>query len=82
MIRISMLTQLQKDGKLLANSDKVIGRSEVELLIRPDSPAKSQISSKIGRLSYHSKEGCGSVVGNAAKWAAEIILREGIPKDI
>jgi len=63
-------------------SDKAIGRSEVELLIRPDSPVESQISSKIRRLSFHSKEGCGSVVGNAAKWAAEIILREGIPEDI
>jgi len=63
-------------------SDKVLGRSEVELLIRPYSPATSQISSKIRRVNAHSKEGCGGVVGNAAKWATEIILREGIPKEI
>jgi len=59
-------------------SHKVLGRSEVEVLIRRDSPARSKIKTKI---SNHSKEGCGSVVGNAAKWATEIILREGIPKN-
>lgn len=63
-------------------SDKVIGRSEVEPLIRRYSPARPQIQSKIRRVKAHSKEGCGSVVGNAAKWASEIILREGIPEDI
>jgi len=62
-------------------SNKIIGRSEVELLIRHDSPARSQILSR-RETSSHSKEGCGSVVGNAAKWATEIILREGIPKDM
>lgn len=60
-------------------SDKVIGRSKVEPFIRNDSPARVLISSKIRRISSHSKEGCGSVVGNAAKWTTEIILREGIP---
>jgi hypothetical protein len=63
-------------------SDKVIGRSEIEPFIRPDSPARSKIPGKLRKVIPHSKEGCGSVVGNAAKWATEIILREGIPKDI
>jgi C_GCAxxG_C_C family probable redox protein len=62
-------------------SDKLFGRSEIELLIRHDSPARSQILNK-RKISAHSKEGCGSVVGNTAKWATEIILREGIPKNI
>jgi C_GCAxxG_C_C family probable redox protein len=62
-------------------SDKVVGRSEIELLIRPGSPASADIGTKIRRISSHAKEGCGSVVGNAARWAVEIILREGIPED-
>jgi len=63
-------------------SNKVIGRSEVELFIRPESLSKLDIMNNIRKVSAHSKECCGSVVGNAAKWATEIILREGIPENL
>jgi C_GCAxxG_C_C family probable redox protein len=57
-------------------SDIKLGRIEKEELIRSDSPACSHIK----RINpSHTEEGCGSVVGNAAKWATQIILREGIP---
>ena len=63
-------------------SKKVIGRSEVEFFLRPDSPARSKIGSNIRKISPHSKEGCGSVVANASKWATEIILRQGISENM
>ena len=56
-------------------SSKVIGRIDGEAYIRPDSPAKSLLSEK-RRVGAHELEGCPTVVGTAAKWATEIILRE------
>jgi C_GCAxxG_C_C family probable redox protein len=56
-------------------SNKVIGRIEGEEYIRPDSPAKYLLSEK-RKVSSHEMKGCPTVVGNASKWATEIILRE------
>jgi C_GCAxxG_C_C family probable redox protein len=58
-------------------SHKVIGRIEGEEYIRPNSPAKHLLSAK-RKVAGHALEGCPVVVGNAAKWATEIILREGL----
>jgi hypothetical protein len=58
-------------------SHKVIGRIDGEEYIRPDSPAKYLLSAK-RKVAGHALEGCPMVVGNAAKWATEIILREGL----
>lgn len=51
-------------------------------VVRPGSPAYKVLQEKLHEIrekDSHELEGCGSVVGNAAKWATEIILREGLP---
>lgn len=63
-------------------SDKVVGRIQEKSSNGNGSSDTPKISRSGSKASFHSKEGCGSVVGNAAKWATEIILREGIPKNI
>ncbi|NIQ07679.1 MAG: C_GCAxxG_C_C family protein [Candidatus Korarchaeota archaeon] len=50
--------------------------------VRPGSPAYKILQEKLREvrdINSHAMEGCATVVGNAAKWATEIILREGIP---
>jgi C_GCAxxG_C_C family probable redox protein len=63
-----------------AVSSQVIGRIEGEAYIRPDSPAKALLRAK-RRVGAHEMEGCPTVVGTAAKWATEIILRENLHKN-
>jgi hypothetical protein len=58
-------------------SDQVIGRMEEEEFVRPDSPARDALS-KHRTTDGYDLDGCPRVVGNAAKWATEIILREGL----
>jgi C_GCAxxG_C_C family probable redox protein len=58
-------------------SDQVIGRMDGEEFVRPDSPARSALS-KHRTVESHDLEGCPTVVGNAAAWTTEIVLREGL----
>lgn len=54
---------------------------EGEEYIRPDSPAQSLLTKKGEEKNLppsHEMEGCPKVVGTVAKWATEIILREGL----
>ncbi|MGV9170430.1 MAG: C-GCAxxG-C-C family protein [Promethearchaeia archaeon] len=55
--------------------------AEGEEFIRLRSPARSLLKKKreeTDLLHPHELEGCPTVVGKAAKWATEIILREGL----
>jgi len=65
-------------------SEKVLGPGiEGGEFIRPGSPSKKKLNEKlreIRRIGSHEMQGCPLVVGNAAKWATEIIIREGVPK--
>lgn len=65
-------------------SEKVLGPGiKGSEFIRPGSPSKHILNKKlveIRGIGSHELKGCPLVVGNAAKWATEIILREGIPQ--
>jgi len=46
--------------------------------IRPDSPVRYEWTKRFGG---HESGGCCEVVGKAVRWAAELILRKGPPKE-
>jgi len=64
-------------------SEKVLGPGiKGTEFIHPGSPNKRILNEKlveIRGIGSHDMEGCPTVVGNAAKWATEIIIRQGIP---